>query len=71
MQAMCLFIEAVSCRWCSQSLLSPETHGNSGLGYAQSSSTAVTKPQIKHGSDYLIEQIMSHPGEITLVASAR
>ena len=50
-----------------ESLLSPETHGNSGLGYANLSAPG-TKPQIKHGSDYLIEQIMSHPGEITLVA---
>ena len=50
-----------------ESLLSPETHGNSGLGYANLSAP-ITKPQIKHGSDYLIEQIMSHPGEITLVA---
>lgn len=50
-----------------ESLLSPETHGNSGLGYANLSAPT-TKPQIKHGSDYLIEQIMSHPGEITLVA---
>ena len=50
-----------------ESLLSPETHGNSGLGYANLSAP-ITKPQIKHGSDYLTEQIMSHPGEITLVA---
>jgi purine nucleosidase len=50
-----------------ESLLSPETHGNSGLGYANLSAPQ-TKPQIKHGSDYLIEQIMSRPGEITLVA---
>ena len=50
-----------------ESLLSPETHGNSGLGYANLSAPA-TKPQIKHGSDYIIEQIMSHPGEVTLVA---
>jgi purine nucleosidase len=49
------------------SLLSPETHGNSGLGYANLPAP-VTKPQIKHGSDYLIEQIMSRPGEVTLVA---
>ncbi len=50
-----------------ESLLSPETHGNSGLGYANLSAPQ-TKPQIKHGSDYLIEQIMSSPNEITLVA---
>ncbi|NOH04733.1 MAG: nucleoside hydrolase [Chloroflexi bacterium] len=50
-----------------ESLLSPETHGASGLGYAQLPEPA-TKPQVRHGSDYLIEQIMSRPGEVTLVA---
>ncbi len=50
-----------------ESLLSPETHGNTGLGYAKLPESA-TKPQVKHGSDFLIEQIMSQPGEITLVA---
>ncbi len=50
-----------------ESLLGPETHGDSGLGYAKLSEPE-TKPQIKHGSDYLIEQIMSRPGEVTLVA---
>lgn len=49
------------------SLLSPETHGDSGLGYAKLSAPQ-TKPQVEHGCDFLIEQIMSHPGEITLVA---
>ena len=49
-----------------ESLLSPETHGNQGLGYAQPPEPA-TKPQSQHGSDYLIEQIMSRPGEVTLV----
>lgn len=50
-----------------ESLLSPETHGDKGMGYANLPAPA-TKPQVKHGSDYLIERIMSHPKEITLVA---
>jgi purine nucleosidase len=50
-----------------ESLLSPETHGNTGLGYAQLPDPQ-TKPKSKHGSDFLIESIMSKPGEITLVA---
>lgn len=50
-----------------ESLLSPETHGGNGLGYAQLQESA-TQPKAQHGSDFLIEQIMSYPGEITLVA---
>ncbi len=50
-----------------ESLLSPETHGNTGLGYAKLSEPK-TKFQGQHGSDFIIEQIMSHPKEITLVA---
>lgn len=49
------------------SLLSPETHGDSGLGYAKLPEPT-TNPQVQHGSDYIVEEIMSHPGEITLVA---
>lgn len=49
------------------SLLSPETHGDKGLGYAQLPSPQ-SKPQLKHGSDFLIDSIMSQPGEITLIA---
>ena len=49
------------------SLLAPETHGDSGLGYAKLSAPQ-GKPQAGHGNDFLIEQIMSKPGEITLVA---
>ena len=49
------------------SLLAPETHGNTGLGYAK-----LPEPQAKairqHGSDFLIEKILAAPGEITLVA---
>lgn len=49
------------------SLLAPETHGNTGLGYAQLPSPG-SRPIVRHGCDFLIEQIMSDPGEITLVA---
>jgi purine nucleosidase len=49
------------------SLLAPETHGNTGLGYAQLPSPR-TKPIARHGIDFLIEKIMAFPGEITLVA---
>ncbi|MCK6585852.1 MAG: nucleoside hydrolase [Anaerolineales bacterium] len=49
-----------------ESLLSPETHGDSGLGYAKLPEPP-TKPQAGHGSDYLIEEIMSQPGKVTLV----
>lgn len=48
-------------------LLSPETHGDTGLGYAKLPEPQ-TKPRARHGSDFLIESIMSNPGEITLVA---
>jgi purine nucleosidase len=51
------------------SLLAPETHGDTGIGYAK-----LPRPQSKpigqHGSDFLIEKIMSNQGEITLVAIA-
>ena len=49
------------------SLLAPETHGNTGLGYAKLPEPR-TKPTSQHGTDFLIEQILSSPGEITLVA---
>ena len=49
------------------SLLAPETHGNTGLGYAELPEPQ-TRPTVQHGSDFLIEKIMSSPGEITLVA---
>jgi purine nucleosidase len=51
------------------SLLAPETHGNTGLGYAKLSAPQ-SRPQVQKGSDYLIEKIMSSPGEITLVCIA-
>ena len=49
------------------SLLAPETHGKTGLGYA-SLSAPRGRPIDQDGCDFLIERIMSNPGEITLVA---
>jgi len=49
------------------SLLAPETHGNTGLGYAKLPEPKI-KPSSQHGCDFLIEKILSSPGEITLVA---
>ena len=49
------------------SLLAPETHGDTGLGYAQLPEPR-TRPTVQHGIDFLIETILSSPGEITLVA---
>jgi len=48
------------------SLLAPETHGNTGLGYAQLPAPK-TKPVAQHSVDFLIEKIMAAPGQITLV----
>lgn len=49
------------------SLLAPETHGSTGLGYAQ-----LPAPRLRHigqhAVDFLIERILSAPGQITLVA---
>jgi purine nucleosidase len=49
------------------SLLAPETHGGQGLGYAMLPEP-LTRPTVQHACDFLIERIMSSPGEITLVA---
>ena len=49
------------------SLLAPETHGDTGLGYAQLP-TPRTKPIGQHGVDFLIEKILAAPGKITLIA---
>ncbi|HKY56220.1 MAG TPA: nucleoside hydrolase [Anaerolineales bacterium] len=49
------------------SLLAPETHGNTGLGYAKLPEPRA-KPIVQHGCDFLIEKILTSPGEITLVA---
>ena len=48
------------------SLLAPETHGNTGLGYALLPPPK-TKPVAQHSVDFLIEKILSAPGELTLV----
>src|SRR5215211_4118796 len=49
------------------SLLAPETHGETGLGYAKLPAPR-TLPITQHGVDFLIEKILASPGEITLVA---
>lgn len=49
------------------SLLAPETHGDTGLGYAKLP-RARARPEVRHGCDFLIEQILAAPGEITLVS---
>jgi purine nucleosidase len=51
------------------SLLAPETHGDTGLGYAKLPAPRA-KPITQHGIDFLIETILTSPGEITLVAIA-
>ncbi len=51
------------------SLLAPETHGDMGLGYAQLP-LPVISPVSQHAVNFLIQKIMSSPGEITLVAVA-
>ena len=49
------------------SLLAPETHGDTGLGYAKLPAPRAG-PIPQHGVDFLIEQILKSPGEITLLA---
>lgn len=49
------------------SLLAPETHGNTGLGYAQLPAPT-TEPAAGHAVDFLMESTLSAPGEITIVA---
>ena len=49
------------------SLLAAETHGDAGLGYAKLPEPR-GRPELRHGSDFLIEKILSNPGEITLLA---
>src|SRR5512138_3157004 len=51
------------------SLLAPETHGDTGLGYAKLPGPRA-KPIGQHGIDFLIDTILASPGEITLVAIA-
>jgi purine nucleosidase len=49
------------------SLLAPETHGVTGLGYAELPAPRA-RPIGSHAIDFLIDRILSAPGEITLVA---
>ncbi len=49
------------------SLLAPETHGNTGMGYVKFPPRR-TNPVQQHAVDFIIEKIMESPGEITLVA---
>ena len=49
------------------SLLAPETHGDTGLGYAKLPDPRA-RPIRQHGIDFLIEKILASAGEITLVA---
>ena len=51
------------------SLLAPETHGDSGLGYAKLPEPQ-SRPSPQHGIDFLIQTILASPGEITLLAIA-
>ena len=48
-------------------LLAPETHGDTGIGYAQLPPAKV-KPLQKHAVDFIIESVLAAPGEITLVS---
>lgn len=49
------------------SLLAPETHGNTGMGYVKFPPRQ-THPIQQHAVDFMIEKIMGSPREITLVA---
>lgn len=49
------------------SLLAPETHGDSGIGYAHPPAPTVSAAP-GHAVDFLIESILAAPGEITLAA---
>jgi purine nucleosidase len=50
-------------------LTAPETHGNTGLGYARLPPSS-RQPVAHHAVDLLIERILAAPGELTLVAVA-
>jgi purine nucleosidase len=47
----------------------PETHGDSGLGYARLPASPAG-PANEHAVDMIIREIMARPGEVTLVAVA-
>lgn len=48
-------------------LLAPETHGETGIGYAQLPQVK-SQPIHQHAVDFIIEAVLAAPGEITLVA---
>jgi purine nucleosidase len=48
-------------------LVASETHGENGIGYARLPLPHI-KPIQQHGVDWMIETILSSPGEVTLVA---
>jgi purine nucleosidase len=47
----------------------PETHGDSGLGYARLPASSA-QPASEHAVDMIIREIMARPGQVTLVAVA-
>src|SRR5919197_3909341 len=47
----------------------PETHGDTGLGYARLPASPAS-PADEHAVDRIIGEIMSAPGEVTLIAIA-
>src|SRR5262249_7169960 len=47
----------------------PETHGDTGLGYARLPESPVP-PADEHAVDMIVREIMARPGEVTLVAVA-
>lgn len=49
------------------SLLAPETHGNTGLGYAELPDP-VMPVDPRHAVDFMIETVLASPGEITIAA---
>src|ERR1044071_6148361 len=51
------------------SLLALETHGDTGLGYAELPDP-LSRPISQHAIDFLIDTVLAAPGEITLVATA-
>jgi purine nucleosidase len=48
-------------------LIAPETHGHTGLGYASIPESEYTV-QDTHAVNYMIETVLEHPEEITIVA---
>lgn len=49
------------------SLLAPETHGNTGLGYAELPDPGLPVDP-RHAVDFMIETVLASPGEITIAA---